>query len=119
MSAAEFKMLLGDFWPYFAVAVVGFLPTEVWRVLGVLVAKDLSTDSEFLVWVRLVASVLLAAVVAKLVVVPTGMLATIPLWGRVSSISMGAVMLLVFRRSVAVAVGVGEVVLIASWFLNR
>ena len=119
MSAAELKIYFGDLWPYIVVLVIGFLPTEVWRVLAVLLAKDLKEDSEILLWVKFVASALLAAVVAKIVVAPPGVLKEVPLIGRLLSLAVALPVLLVFRRPVVVAVLAGEAVLIGSWFLIR
>lgn len=119
MTAADAKALLGDFWPYAVMVLIGFLPTEIWRVAAVLLAKDLKEDSDVLAWVRLVASALLAAVVAKLVLTPTGALATVPLWGRVASVTGALAALFLFRRSVAAAVVAGEALLIASYYLAR
>lgn len=116
MSGAELKTLLGDFWPYAVMLFVGVLPTEIWRVLAVVVAKDLKEDSDLLEWVRLVASALLAGVVAKLAFSPAGLLATVPFWGRILSLATGLAALFLFRRSVVAAVLVGEAVLIASYF---
>jgi branched-subunit amino acid transport protein len=107
----------GWFWPYLVVIVVGFLPTEVWRTLGVLAGKGLSEDSEILHWVRFVATALVAAVVAKLVLAPTGALAAIPTAGRVAAIGAGVAAMLAARRSLVVGLAVGELVLIAAAIL--
>src|SRR5262249_57300212 len=56
--------------PYLVLLLVGFLPNEIWRVLGVWVGGGLPENSEFVVWVRAVAVAVLAAVVAKLTLVP-------------------------------------------------
>lgn len=119
MTAAELKLYFGDAWPYLVVIVIGFLPTEIWRLLAVLLAKDMKEDSDVLLWVKLVASALLAAVVAKIVVAPPGALRELPIWGRILSLAAVAPVLLVLRRSVLVAVLVGEAVLIGSWFVLR
>ena len=39
MTAADAKALLGDFWPYAVMVLIGFLPTEIWRVAAVLLAE--------------------------------------------------------------------------------
>jgi hypothetical protein len=119
MSVEDFRQLFGEYWPYLIVLIVGFLPTEIWRWLAVMLAKDLREDSDLLLWVRLVASTLLAAVVAKMVAAPAGVLATVPLWGRIFSVFGAAGALFLFRRSVVAAVLAGEALLIGSWFIAR
>jgi hypothetical protein len=37
-----------DLWPYLALILVGFLPNEVWRWLGLLAARGLDEDSQIL-----------------------------------------------------------------------
>ena len=87
--------------PYLVLLLVGFLPNEVWRVLGVWIGGGLSEDSEFVVWVRAVAVAVLAAVIAKLTLVPPGALATaVPLTVRLASIACGFMTFLIVRRSV-------------------
>ena len=54
-------------WPYLFIAIAGWLGTDIWRWLGVLVGNRLSQDSAALTWVRAVATALLAAVIAKLI----------------------------------------------------
>jgi hypothetical protein len=68
--------------PYLALILVGFLPNEIWRVLGLLLARGLSEDSEIVVWSRAMATAILAGVIAKLILFPGGALATIPLRAR-------------------------------------
>jgi hypothetical protein len=104
----------GWFWPYLIVIVVGFLPTEVWRVLGVLAGKGLSEDSEFFQWVKVVATALVASVVAKLVLAPTGALAAIPTVGRVAAILVGVAAMLAMKRSLVAGLVAGELTLIGA-----
>lgn len=115
----DLQAFAGQFWPYLIILVVGFLPTEIWRVLAVYVAKDLRQDSELLQWVRLVASTLLAAVVAKIVIAPPGLLAQVPLWGRIASLVVAGLALFASRKSVGIAVLAGEAVLITAFLLFR
>ena len=109
-------LLDGPLSPYLLVIVVGFLPSEVWRVLGVMLSRGLDEHSEFLVWVRAVATTLLAGVVAKLLVAPTGSLAALPLPGRLASLLIGLAVFFACRRSVLAGVAAGEATLITlTW----
>ena len=105
-------MPLADLWPYLVLILGGFIPNDIWRMLGVIVGHGVSENSELLIWVRAVAIALLAGVIAKLVVVPPTALATIPLAIRLAAISSGFAGFLAARQSVLVGVVVGEAVLV-------
>jgi Branched-chain amino acid transport protein (AzlD) len=98
--------------PYLVLILAGFLPTEVWRMLGFVVARGIDEESELVVWVRAVAVAVLAGVIAKLIMVPPGALATVPLAVRLVAIACGFAAFLLVRRSVFVGVLVGETALI-------
>jgi branched-subunit amino acid transport protein len=119
MSLELLEQQSGWLWPYLVMLLVGFLPTEVWRVLGVMAGKGLSEDSELFQWVKLVATALVAAVVAKLVLTPNGALATIPTAGRVVALAAGVGAMLLARRSLVVGLVVGECALIGAALLAR
>ena len=108
---------LGALSPYLVLILVGFLPNEIWRMLGIVVARGLDEDSELIIWVRAVAVAILAAVIAKLVVVPPGALAGIPLSVRLGAIGCGFAAFLVIRRSVFAGLVAGEAALIGGALL--
>ena len=49
---------------YLALLLVGFLPSEIWRWLGVLLGRGLDEDSEIVLWVRAVATALVLGALA-------------------------------------------------------
>ncbi len=101
------------------VLVIGFLPNEIWRVLGVLFGRRIDEDGLWMQWVRAVATALLAAVVARLLLVPSGALVALPLWLRASGVAAGLAGFLAFRRSVLAGVLIAEAVLVAgAWWLG-
>lgn len=108
--------ILNETWPYVVLILVGFLPNEVWRALGLVLARGLNEESEIVVWSRAVAVAILAGVIAKLIVFPSGDLANIALALRVAAAVCGFVAFLLVKRSVFIGVLVGEVVLIAGGF---
>ena len=108
-----------ELWPYLALILVGFLPTEVWRWLGLVLARGLSEESEIIVWVRAVATAILAGVIAQLIITSSGALATTPLAVRLGAIVVGFVAFLTVRRSIFAGVVAGEVVLVAGTFFTQ
>jgi Branched-chain amino acid transport protein (AzlD) len=107
----------GESWPYLLLVLVGFLPNEIWRWLGLIAARGLDEGSEILVWVRAVATAILAGVIAKLTIFAPGALASIPLSLRLAAGGCGLSRLLLIRRSVFAGVVAGEIVLVGGAFI--
>jgi hypothetical protein len=108
-----------ELWPYFALIVAGFLPNEVWRWLGLLASRGLDEDSQIVVWVRAVATAILAGVIAQLMTTNSGVLATIPLSVRLAAAVAGFLAFLTVRRSVFAGVIAGEAVLLLGPLVLR
>ena len=104
---------LADLGPYVLLIMVGFLPNEAWRMIGLALARGIDEDSEILVWVRAVATAIMTGVVGKLVVFAPGALAQVPLPVRIGAVALALLAFLLTRRSVlaAVTVGTGAVAL--------
>ncbi len=103
-------------WPWIALICFGFLPSEIWRFLGLFLARGLDERSPWLAWVRAVATALLAGVVGKLLLAPNGALAGLPLWGRLGPLAFGMIVYFAARRSVIAAVLAGEAAIIAAGY---
>ncbi|HEY6993402.1 MAG TPA: AzlD domain-containing protein [Xanthobacteraceae bacterium] len=101
----------GELHAYALLLLVGFLPNEIWRMLGLVVARGVEEDSEFFAWARAVAVAVLAGVIAKIILFPPGALADVPVSVRLGAIACGLVAFLAVGRSVLAGVAVGEVVL--------
>jgi Branched-chain amino acid transport protein (AzlD) len=95
---------MADYWPFIVILVAGWLATDFWRWLGVLAGNRLQEGSEALHWVRAVATALVMAVTAKLVVFPTGVLETSPLWLRLAAAGLGFAAFLLSGQRVIIGV---------------
>lgn len=112
--------LSADLWPYLLVILAGFLPTEIFRSLAVFFARGLDEDSEAVIFVRAVATALLAAVIARLVLIPTGDLVHLAIEVRVGAVALGFVVFLLARKSVFFGILAGEAVIIAgAWYTQQ
>lgn len=96
--------MIDQYWTFIVIAVAGFVATDVWRWLGVLTGNRLNEESEALHWVRAVATALVMAVTAKLIVFPTGALAGSPLWLRLAAAGIGFALFLASGKKVAIGV---------------
>jgi hypothetical protein len=106
-------------WPYLLVILAGFLPTEIWRSAAVVLAHGLDEDSEWLIFVRAVATALVAGVITRIVLVPNGDLIAVPLTIRVGALAGGLVVYFLVRRSLFLGVLAGEAIMITGAWLTR
>jgi branched-subunit amino acid transport protein len=109
----------GDGHALLVLVIAGFLPNEIWRMLGVWLGGGVDEGSELLLWVRAVATAILAGVIAQIVVSPPGALASVPDWLRYGAVAAGFAAFLATRRSTFAGVACGEVVMLAGkWWLG-
>jgi Branched-chain amino acid transport protein (AzlD) len=105
---------LGNFAPYALLILVGFLPNEVWRMLGIVLARGLDEDSQVIVLARATATAILTGVVGKLVIFAPGALASVSLTVRIGATVLGLVAYLLARRSVLAGVVAATLAMMAG-----
>jgi hypothetical protein len=101
-------------WPWVLLILVGVLPNEMWRMLGVVAARGIDEKSEVIIWVRAVATATLTGVVSKIVVFAPGALATVPLAVRLAAVAAGIAAFFVMRQSVFAALVTGVAAILAG-----
>ena len=84
-------------WGLFALC---FLGTFVWRMLGAMVAAHIDPDGAAFQWLACVAYAMLAGLIARILLLPIGILATTPTLDRAVAMLAGFVLFFVFRRHV-------------------
>ena len=94
-----------------AALTVGALVTYGWRALGVLVAGRIDPQGRLIVWVACVAYALLAALIARMIVLPLGVLAETPLWARLLATALAIAVWYASGRRILPAIVVGMAVL--------
>ena len=110
---------IGDWHALLVLLLAGFLPNESWRMLGLWLGGGVDEESDLLVWVRAVATAILAGVIAQILVLPPGALASIPALLRYSAVAAGLVAFVALRRSIFAGVACGEFVMLAGkWWLG-
>jgi branched-subunit amino acid transport protein len=86
---------------------------------GLWFGAGVDEGSEILLWVRAVATAILAGVIAQILVQPPGALAGVPDWLRYCAVAAGFAVFMLTRRSIFAGVVAGEVVLVAGkWWLG-
>lgn len=105
-------------WPYLFILVAGWMATGAWRFLGVHFGGRIAEDSEVLVFVRTVATALVAAVIGNLVVFPSGALAETALPLRIAAAALGFSAYLVSGKKVIAGILISEAALGAGIWLG-
>ena len=110
---------IGDWHALAVLFVAGVIPNQIWRMLGLWFGGGIDEGSELLVWVRAVATAILAGVIAQIVVQPPGALASVPDYLRYGAVAAGFSAFLLARKSIFAGVIAGEIVLLAgNWWLG-
>jgi hypothetical protein len=97
---------------YLTILLAGVLATEVWRWLGLAVGSRLDVGGAPFLWVRAVATALVAGLVARMVLFPAGALGEVPLWMRLAAFAGGVACYFLLRRNVAAGVGAAALLLL-------
>jgi branched-subunit amino acid transport protein len=110
---------IGDWHALAVLVIAGVIPNQIWRMLGLWFGGGLDEGSEILVWVRAVATAILAGVIAQILVSPPGALAGVPDWLRYAAVAAGFAAFVATRRSTLAGVVGGELVMLAGkWWLG-
>lgn len=83
------------------------LGTYLWRALGVLLSGRITVHSELFNWVACVAYAMVAGLISRILVLPTGMLAETALPERLVACALALGAYYAARRNLLVGVGVG------------
>lgn len=105
---------IGDGHALLFLLLAGVLPNGIWRMLGFWTGSRLDETSEFLIWVRAVATAILAGVIVQVLITPPGALASVPAVVRFGAVAVGFVAYLAVRRSTLAGVIAAEVALLAG-----
>ena len=99
---------------YLWLFAAGTLMTEPWRWLGVWLSRDIDIQSELFKWAKAVSTALVAGLVSRMVLFPSGALETLPLWLRVIAFVVGILAYFAFGRVLARGVIAAIAVLLAG-----
>jgi branched-subunit amino acid transport protein len=109
----------GDWHALVVLMLAGVIPNQIWRMLGLWLGSGLDEGSDLLMWVKAVATAILAGVIAQILVQPPGALASVPAALRYGAVVAGFVGFMLARRSIFAGVVCGEIVMLAGkWWLG-
>ena len=96
--------------------LAGAAVTYVWRGLGVVLATRIEADGAFAQWVGCVSYALLAALISRMIILPTGDMAETNLISRLAAVTVGVALVFVLRRNLLWPVLAGTAVF---WGVER
>jgi branched-subunit amino acid transport protein len=92
--------------------------TYLWRGLGVLLSGRIDPQSAMFEWVSCVAYALVAGLIARIIVVPSGLLAQTPLMDRLLACAVAFVAYRLARRNMFVGLVSGVVFLVGAAYVR-
>lgn len=95
------------------------LATYFWRGLGVLLAGRLRVESELFRWVECVAYAMVTGLIARMVVMPTGTLASATLIERLLACAVALLCYWLTRKNLFAGVASGTVVIVLMSYLRN
>jgi len=101
----------GPWWP-FVVMIAGAAATYLWRALGVALSGRIDPEGPAFDWVACIAYALLAGLIARMILQPSGPLAETALAQRVIAAVVAVAAFWLLRRSVMFGVAAGATALI-------
>jgi len=87
--------------------------TFVWRALGALVAAHIDPESAAFQWLSCVAYAMLAGLIARILLLPIGILAETPTFDRAMAMAAGFALFVVLKRHVFAATIMAFLVMLA------
>lgn len=111
MSAQEIGILL-------FIVLAGTLGTDIWRWVGVFSGNRLKENSEALIWVKSVATALVAGVIAGQILYPGGVLAHSSIALRIAAAVFGFAVFLALKKNMAVGILAALAFIAAGLYLS-
>ncbi len=98
---------IGDWHALAVLLLAGVIPNQIWRMLGLWLGAGMDEGSDLLMWVKAVATAILAGVIAQIVV------------QRYGAVAAGFIAFMLTRRSIFAGVLCGEIVMLTGrWWLG-
>ena len=104
------------FWWPILVMIVGAAATYVWRALGVALSGRIDPEGALFQWAACIAYALLAALVARMILLPTGPLADTPMADRLGAALLAFTVFFISRRNMLLGVGIGAGMLVLATY---
>mgnify|MGYP001338366792 CR=1 FL=1 len=102
-------------WIYFLSAVIA---TYIWRFAAVMISNRIKSNHPIFEWVTCLSYGIIGALVANSIFFPTGILIFVPLWQRLTAITISFLGFYFLDRRLVTGIIFGETALIILLLLN-
>jgi branched-subunit amino acid transport protein len=102
---------------YLIVLAFAIAAHESWRWLGAFLGAQVRETDDVFVWVRYVSTALVAALAMRIILFPSGALATVELQYRVAALAISTAIFLLAGRNLAAGIVAGCTSLVAMAYL--
>lgn len=92
--------------------------TYFWRAMAVLLSGRLTVDSEWFRWVECVAYAMVAGLMMRIVLLPSGVLAASPMADRIIGCVVALAVYRLFKRNLLAGMGAGVGFFVAAAYLH-
>jgi branched-subunit amino acid transport protein len=103
-------------WPFLLLAVAA---TYLWRGLGVLLSTRIDPQGAVFQWVTCVSYAMLAGLISRMIILPLGILAEVPLLDRLAAMALAFLVFFGWRRKVLPGIAAGVVALVLLTLARR
>jgi branched-subunit amino acid transport protein len=103
----------------FALTLACVLATYFWRALAVVFSGRLTVDSEIFRWVECVAYAMVAGLMVRIVLLPSGVLAASPVADRVAGCVVALAVYGLLKRNLLAGMGAGVAFFIGAAYLRQ
>ncbi len=101
---------------YLIVLMFALVAHESWRWLGAFLGAQVRETDDIFVWVRHVSTTLVSALAMRIILFPSGALATVDLPYRVAALMISTAVFLLFQRNIAAGIVAGSASLVAMTY---
>ncbi|MEY3356244.1 MAG: AzlD domain-containing protein [Burkholderiales bacterium] len=105
------------FWAWMILLITA-LGTYSWRGLGVLLSGKLTQESPWFRWITCVTYAMVASLVIRIIVLPVGILAQMPLSYRLVATGTALAIMMLKKNSLVLALSIGTLLMSALAFLD-
>lgn len=116
MTEFSFSISQSSAWWGWVILLLASLGTFIWRGLGVMLSGKINQEGLFFRWITCVTYAMVAALVVRIIVLPVGLLAQVPMTYRIVATGAAFAVMLFRERALVPALSVGTgLIVVLTW----
>ena len=101
------------------VFISAIFATYIWRFAGVIISHRLESNHPVFEWFTCLAYGIIASLVARTLIIPSGLMAEVPLWQRLIPMLFAFIGFYIFGKRLLVGIVFGETAFILLLFVSE